>query len=155
MRTKKKVFIAKFDEIRGKDQKKKKRMKKVLQCLNNIREFLVFISKNARISTTSGIKTKKKIFIQTYSRIFMKSGVKPQKQTVFIAKSTKKRFLLTNSGLITSSLGVSGFEMHSSSTEPVNFLGAQSSLRGAQFSCGAQFSFGRHGPRMLPCVAPA
>ena len=66
----------------------------------------------------------------------MNSGVKPQKQSVFIAKSTKKQFLLTNSGVITSILGVSGLELHSSSTKPVNFFGAQLSLGGAQFSRG-------------------
>ena len=57
--------------------------------------------------------------------------MKPQKQTVPIAKSTKKQFLLTNSGvIIISILGVSGLELHSSSTVPVNFFGAQSSLGG-------------------------
>ena len=70
----------------------------------------------------------------------MNSGVKPQKQTVFIAKSTKIQFLLTNCGDITSSLGVSGLELHSSSTKPVNFFGAQSSLEGAQFSFGGKSS---------------
>ena len=37
-----------------------------------------------------------------------------------------------------------GLDLHSSSPEPVNFFGAQSSLG------GAQFSFGRHGPGMPP-----
>ena len=62
----------------------------------------------------------------------MNSGVKPQKQTVFIAKSMKKQFLLVNSGVITSILGVLGLELHPSSTEPVNFFATQSSLGGAQ-----------------------
>ena len=53
----------------------------------------------------------------------MNSGVKPQKQTVFIGKSTKKQFLLTNSGVITSILEVSGLELYSSSKEPVISLG--------------------------------
>ena len=68
----------------------------------------------------------------------MNSGVKPQKQTVglFIEKSTKKQFLLTNSGLVTSILKVSGLELHTNRTEPVNFFGAQSSLGRAQFSFG-------------------
>ena len=47
----------------------------------------------------------------------MKSGVKPLKQTVFVAKSTKKQFLLTNSGVLTSILRVSGLELHSSNTK--------------------------------------
>ena len=59
-----------------------------------------------------------------------------KKQTILVAKSTKNQFLLTNSGVITSFLGVSGLELHFSSTEPVNFFGAQSSLGGAQFSFG-------------------
>ena len=41
-----------------------------------------------------------------------------------------------SSWVITSILGVSGLELHSSSTEPVNFIGAQSSLGEAQFSFG-------------------
>ena len=40
-----------------------------------------------------------------------------------------------------------GLDLHSSSPEPGNFFGAQSSLG------GAQFSFGGHGPGMPP-VAP-
>ena len=61
----------------------------------------------------------------------MNFGVKPQKQTVIIAKSTKKQFLLTNFGVLPSILGVSGLELHTISTEPVNFFGAQSSLGGS------------------------
>ena len=55
----------------------------------------------------------------------MNVEVKPPKQIVFIAKSMKKTFLLTNSGVTSSILRVSGFELYSSSTEPVNFFGAQ------------------------------
>ena len=96
-----------------------------------------------RNSTKSGVKTKKglvktkkkkkikqKVFILKYTQIFMNSGVKLQNETVFIAKSTKKQFLLTTSGVIISILGVLGLELHSSSTEPVNFFGPQSSLGG-------------------------
>ena len=50
------------------------------------------------------------------------------KQNFFITKSAKKQFLLTNSWVITSILGVSGIELHSSGTDPVTFFGAQSSL---------------------------
>ena len=53
----------------------------------------------------------------------MNHGMEPQKQMVFIAKSTKNQSLLTNSGVITSIVGVSGIELHSSITEPVNFKG--------------------------------
>ena len=59
------------------------------------------------------------------------------KKRVFITKSAKKRFLLTNSGVITSTLGVSGLELHSSGTEPLTLgtilaWGVQFSFRGAQ-----------------------
>ena len=60
----------------------------------------------------------------------MKSGVKPPKQTVFIAKSTKKLFWLANSGVTSSIFGVSGLELHSSSIEPFNFIGAQAVIWG-------------------------
>ena len=58
------------------------------------------------------------------------------KKRVFIAKSAEKQFLLTNSGEMTSILGVSGLEMHSGGTDPVTFFGAQFSHGAAQFSFG-------------------
>ena len=70
----------------------------------------------------------------------MNSGVKPQKQTVFIAKSTNKQFLLTNSGVIASILGVPGLELHSNGTESVNFFWAQSSLGGHNSRLGGSSS---------------
>ena len=73
--------------------------------------------------------TKKKVFISKYAWIFTNSGVKPQKKNLY-HKICKKQFLLTNSGVITSILGVSGLEGHFSGTEFVIFLGAQSSLGG-------------------------
>ena len=100
-------------------------------------------------------KRKKKVFVPKYTQIFMNSGVNPQKQTVFIAKSTKKHFLFTNSEVITSILGVSGLELHSSSTEPVNFFGAQSSIGGAQFSLGGvQAVIWKSTSPECPLVAP-
>ena len=48
----------------------------------------------------------------------------------------RKIVLLTNSGMITSILGVSGLELHCSGTEPVTFFGAQSSLGGTILVCG-------------------
>ena len=68
----------------------------------------------------------------------MNSVVKPQNERVFIAKSAKKMFLLTNSGVIASILGVSGLEVHSSGTERVTFFGAQTSLGGTFSFRGAQ-----------------
>ena len=78
---------------------------------------------------------KKEVFIPKNARIFMNSGVKAQKQTVFIAKSTKKNFA-HEFLVITSILEVSGLEFQSSSTESINFFGAQSLLGGTQFSFG-------------------
>ena len=83
----------------------------------------------------------------------MSSGVKPQKQKVFIAKSTKKQFLLTNSGVITSILRVSGPELHFSSTEPINFFRTQSSLGGRNSRLGGarpQNSPRGAGPELRP-----
>ena len=53
-----------------------------------------------------------------------------QKKKVFTAESAKNRFLLTNFGVMTSILGVSGLELHSSGTKSVTFFGAQSLLWG-------------------------
>ena len=61
------------------------------------------------------------------------------------------RLLLTNFRAITSILGVLGLDLHSSSTKPVNFFGAQSSLGEEQFSFGGHTqSFGGARPRNAP-----
>ena len=111
-------------------------------------QILVFIPKIVRISTNSEVKTKKKK---------KKKGLRPiiyAKFHEFRGESTKtkqKQFLLTNSRAIISILGVSGLDLLSSSTEPVNFFGAQSSLEGAQFSFGEHKQLvGGHGPEMRP-----
>ena len=68
----------------------------------------------------------------------------------------KKQFLLANSGVITTILGVSGLELHSSCTKPVNFFGALSSLGGGGTIFvwrGTSSDLGAHGPGMPP-VAP-
>ena len=81
----------------------------------------------------------------------MNSGVKPHNQMVFIAKSTKKQFLLTNSGVISSILGVSGLELHSSSTEPVNFFGHIPNLGGQNSGLGGTSSdLGGTRPQNVP-----
>ena len=82
----------------------------------------------------------------------MNSGVKPHKQKVFIAKSTKKQFLLTNSVVITSILRVSGPELHFSSTESINFFGTQSSLGGynSRLGGGTSSDLRGHDPEILP-----
>ena len=111
MDQKTKVFIAKFW---GKDQQKKK----------------IFISQNVRISTNSKVKTEKKVFISKNARIFTNSGVKLQKIRSLLQNLQKRHFLLTNSGVITSILGVSGLKLHFNGNELVTFFGAQSSLWG-------------------------
>ena len=52
---------------------------------------------------------------------------------------------------VNTNLGVLSLDLHSNSPEPVNFFGAQSLRRGAQFSFGGhKQSFGGHGPGMPP-----
>ena len=131
-RARKLYFFVKFNEIWGKD-------KKSGLCLKNYAIFEEVWSFSPKISKIPRNlrwrpKKKKKVFISKYARIFMNPWVQPHKQTIFIAKSTKKQFLLTNSGVTTSILGVSGLKLQSSSTKPVNFFEAQSSLGRAQFS---------------------
>ena len=64
----------------------------------------VFISKYARIFTNSGVKTKNS-FSSQKMRVFSRIPGETTKKRVIIAKSVKKQFLLTNSGVITSILG--------------------------------------------------
>ena len=69
-------------------------------------------------------------------------------------KFAKKQLLLTNSGVITSILGVSGLELYSSGTKPVTFFGAQSSLGGHNSLLGGTSSdFGGYGPGMSSVVS--
>ena len=68
-------------------------------------------------------KNKTTVFNSKRARTSTNCGVKPQK-SVFIVESAKKQFLLTNSGVTTSILGVSGLELHSSGTETVTFFAA-------------------------------
>ena len=113
---------------------KTKKMVFALKTTQFSKKFGLLLQKSAKFLETWGEDKKKKVFISKYTRIFMNSWVQPHKQTIFIAKSTNKQFLLTNSGVTTSILGVSGLELHSSCTEPVNFFEAQPSLGRAQFS---------------------
>ena len=112
--------------------------------------------KNVRISTTSEVETKKKkkkkkVFLPKYTRIFTNPWMRPQRQSVFIAKSTKKHLLPTNSRVITSILA--------SNCTPIapSLLissGHKPRLGGAQFSFGgAQKVIWGHSPGMPP-VAP-
>ena len=117
MDQKTKVFIAKFW---GKDQKKKK----------------IFISQNVQISTNSKVKIEKKGLHLKKCANFHEFCGETKKIRSLLQNLQKRHFLLTNSGVITSILGVSGLKLHSSGNELVTFFGAQSSLWGAQFSFG-------------------
>ena len=92
----------------------------------------------------------KKLFISKNARISTNSGMKPQKKRFFVTKSAKKQFLLTNFGVITSILGVSGIELHSSGTDPVTFFEAQSSLGGIILVGSTSSDSGEHSPGMPP-----
>ena len=104
----------------------------------NLREWTKKQRPLLQIFTNFGVKTKekkkkerkRKVFISKNTQISTISKVKPQQKGVFNAKSGKKQFLLTNSWMTTSILGVSAFELHSSGTVPDTFFGAQSSLWG-------------------------
>ena len=119
----------------------------------------VFISKNLQFFTNSEVKTKRKknqkgLYPKIYTNFHEFLG-EATNTSVVIAKSTKKKqFLLTNSGVITNILGISGLELHSSSTKFVNFFWAQSSLGRTRFSFwgGTSSNSGGHGPEM-PSVA--
>ena len=56
-----------------------------------------FIAKFEEIWDEDQKTNKKKVINLKALRTFVISGVKPQKQMVFVAKSTKKQFLLSNS----------------------------------------------------------
>ena len=105
-------ILAIFHEFQSEDQKKRFSVPKCPQIFVVILQF----------STISKVKTKKKkSSFSTCHEIRCESS-----------KTTKKQFLLANSRAISTNLGVLGLDLHSSSPEPVNFFGAQSSLGGAQ-----------------------
>ena len=104
--------------------------------------------------SNSRVKTKKKNLHGKICAKFHKFWDEDQIK-VFIVKSAKKRFFPTNTGLMTSILGVSGPELHSNCTEPVTFFGAQSSLgMGNIYGVGGTSSDLRgHDPK-IPSVTP-
>ena len=79
----------------------------------------------------------KKVLHRKKMREFLRIPGWNHKKRVFITKSAKKQFLLTDSGVITCILGVSGLELYFSGTKPVTFFGHYPRL-------GAQFLFGEH-----------
>ena len=107
---------------------------------------------------------KTKVFIANFHEIWgrPKKSSSSQKMYKFpripgwtTKKSAKKQFLLTNSEVITSILGVLGLELHSSGTEPVTFFGAQSSLGGHHILVwgGHKQWFGCHSPGIYPVAS--
>ena len=87
-----------------------------------------------KISTNSGCRLK---ILAIFHEIGSKDQVKKRSSSQNLneirrkfTKITKMQFLLTNSGAVNTNLGILGLDLHSSSLEPVNFLGAQSSLGG-------------------------
>ena len=82
-------------------------------------------------------------------------GETTKKKGSLLQNLRKKQFLLTNSGVITSTiLGVSGLELHFSDTQPVIFFGAQV-LLGGHSSClgGTSSDLGRHSSGMPPMAS--
>ena len=75
------------------------------------------------------------------------------KKKGLITQSAKKRFFLTNFGVVTSILGVSGLKLHASGTEPLTFFGAQSSLGGHNSRLGGSSSDLGVRPRNAPVVS--
>ena len=126
------VFIAKFHEIWSKDQKKGLHLK----ICADFHEFW-------------GEDKKKTLHLQKCAN-FHEFRDETTKKRFFITKSAKKQFLLTNFGVIINILGVSGIELHSSGTDPITFLGAQSSLGGIILVWGHKQCFGGAQPRNAP-----
>ena len=85
---------------------------------------------SSRISTNYVVKTKKKVFISKNARIFTISGVEPRKKYLYCKICKKKQFLLTNSRVTTNILRVSGLKLHFRGTELVTFLGHNPRLGG-------------------------
>ena len=115
----------------------------------------VFISKYARIFTNSGVNTKKSSSSQKM-REFSQIPRRNHKKEGLYYKICKKQFLLTNSGVITSILGVLGLELHFSDTDSITFFPAQFSLGGTILVWGAQAVIWETRPRNAPRgVGPA
>ena len=95
-----------------------------------------------KISTNSGCRLKiLAIFDEIWSEDQKKRSSSQNLNEIRrkFTKITKTQFLLTNSRAVNTGLGILGLDLHSSSLEPVNFFGAQSSLG------GHKHSFGGHG----------
>ena len=83
----------------------------------------------------------------------MNSGVKTKKkkkEKAFYAKSAKKQFLLTNFGVITSNLGVSGLELLQVAPSLILYLGHNPRFRGTILVWGAQAVIWGARPRNAP-----
>ena len=97
------------------------------------------------------MKTIKKGFLRQICAKFHEVWREDQKKKSSSRNLLKKRFLSTNTGLMTSILGVSGPELHSSGTESVTSFGAQSSLGGTFLVLGGTSSdLGDTAPKYPP-----
>ena len=116
------------------------------------------------VDQTKKVKTKKKvlstkIFTNSCCRlkilaIFREFLIEPPPQKKAKKKFLETRFEFTKIAAVNTDLGVFGFHLHSSSPEPVNFFGAQSSLGGTIFVWGAHaVIWGGTSPE-CPSVAP-
>ena len=111
------------------------------------------------MSTNSGFHLKNRPIVHEFWGEDQKKGLRPKIYAMFheircesTQKLLKKQFLLINSRAVKALLlRVSGLDLHSSSPEPINFFGSQSSLEGAQRSFGgAQAIFWGALPRNAP-----
>ena len=108
---------------------------------------------STNIFTNFGYRLKILAIFHDFLSKEQKKSYSSQKFRCESTKITKKQFLLSNSRAVNTNLGVLGLHLHSSSPEPVNFFGAQSSLGGGhnfRLGGGHKQSFGGHGPGMPP-----
>ena len=86
-----------------------------------------------------GEHSKKALYLKKCANFDEFRGETTKKKGLYY-KICKKQFFLTNSGVITSILGVLGLELHCSGTESVTFFWAQSLLVGHNSCLGGTSS---------------
>ena len=108
---------------------------------------------STKISTNSRYRLKVLAIFQEFLSKDQKKEKKRSRPKSFMKSGVSSK--ITKIWAVNTNLGVLGLDLHSSSPEPVNFFGAQSSLGGGHnFRLGGTSShLGGHGPGMPP-VAP-